>query len=147
MPTHPTLWGRARHGPRAGVSRQLPPAVSALALCAQRRGSHASLQPRLEAPPSQGAATMLGRCRPLSAGISSSGSAPLSRWGTRPLPWKSVTSMLGAGGTGREWGAVSQGPALGLLHNWRSVNTPSTSEIRVLGKHVVLMLKWQVPIV
>ena len=48
--------------------------------------------PRRKQPPYWGDADLSP------ARIRSSELPPLSRWGTRPLPWKSVTSMLGVGG-------------------------------------------------
>lgn len=72
------------------------------------------------------------------AGISFSEPSPLSS------PWPPCQGW----GTGRErLPAVSQSPALGLLHNGHSVSTSSMHEIRVPGKHVVLGLTWQVPTV
>ena len=73
---------------------------------------------------------------------------PLRAGGTRAPPLEVRGLHAGQGGTGRErLPAVSQSPALGLLHNGHSVNTSSMHEVRLLGKYVVLGLTWQVPTV
>ena len=45
------------------------------------------------------------------ARICSSESSPLSRWGTRLLPWKSMTSMLGARGDRSQVAGCFPGPS------------------------------------
>lgn len=105
------------------------------------------VQSRLGAVPSQEAPASWGEADLSAAGIRFSEPPPLSRWDTRHSPG-SLWPPCRALGTGRErLPAVSQSPALGLLHNGHSVNTSSMHEIRLLGKYVVLGLTWQVPTV
>lgn len=111
-PPHAVGERATNHSPWARVSRRLPPGGGCNGtLCTVAWEPCIPPPPAWKPRPCRKQPPSWGDADLSPARICSSESSPLSRWGTRPLPWKSVTSMLGARGDRSQVAGCFPGPS------------------------------------